>query len=187
MLGLNGANEDGVGLVVNNLAQLPSSAAGVPVACMTRSILGQRTAERAAAWLESVPHAVGQHYLIGDPDGVISLEGSANGVFRIAADGCYVHANHPLIEQTTRAGTDKIERDSNTHARFDRASTLAKSARTQTDLEEILADREAPISRERKSGFMTFGGLSIALTAPPSMRVTAGPPHESPWSDVAWH
>ena len=119
MLGLNGANADGIGLVVNNLSQLPSSASGLPVACMTRSILARRTAKEGAAWVESVPHAVGQHYLIGDPTGVISLEGSANGVFRVPADGCYVHANHPLVEQDTRAGTDKIERDSNTHARFE--------------------------------------------------------------------
>lgn len=186
MVGLNGANEDGVGLVVNNLAQLPSSAAGVPVAFMTRSILARRTAKAAAEWVESVPHAVGQHYLIGDPEGVISLEGSANGVFRIPADGCYVHANHPLVEQVTRAGADKLERASNTHARYDRAATLGQTARTQADLERILADREAPISVERNTGSMTFGGLSIALTAPPTMRVTAGPPHESEWTDVAW-
>jgi hypothetical protein len=186
MLGLNGANADGVGLVVNNLSQLPSSASGLPVACMTRSILARRTAKEAAAWVESVPHAVGQHYLIGDPTGVISLEGSANGVFRIPAGGCYVHANHPLIEQDTRAGTDKIERESNTHARFERAAALGKSARTQADLETVLSDREAPISVERRPGNMTFGGLSIGLTAPPTMRVTAGPPHESAWTDITW-
>jgi hypothetical protein len=186
MLGLNGANSAGVGLVVNNLTQLPSAATGLPVAFVTRSILGHDTAEAAARWVESVPHAVGQHYLIGDPTGVVSLEGSANGVFRVPTSTCYVHANHPLVDQATRPETDKIEQGSNTHARADRATALGQQAVTQEDLQRILEDREAPISRERESGFMTFGGLSIGLTSPPTMRVTAGPPHETAWTEVSW-
>ena len=83
-------------------------------------------------------------------------------------------------------GTDRIEFLSNTHTRYDRAQSLVGAASDQADLERILEDREAPISCERKEGFMTFGGISIGLTAPPSLRVTAGPPHESAWVDVVW-
>lgn len=186
MIGLNGANSVGVGVVVNNLSQSPSSATGLPVAFITRSILTHDTAEGAARWVESVPHAVGQHYLIGDPTAVISVEGAANGSFRVPVVDRYVHTNHPLANTETRPDTAEIERSSNTRARFDRATALIAGASDQDDLQQILEDREAPISCARKSGFMTFGGVSIGLTAPPTVRVTAGPPHESAWTEIEW-
>jgi hypothetical protein len=186
MLGLNGANSSGVGVVVNNLAQLPSSAKGLPVICVLRRILEHETAADAAAWAESVPHAVGQHYLIGDPTAIVSIEGAANGVYRVPVTERYVHANHPLANPASSEDAARIEERSNTHARANRARQLMSDAQDQTGLERVLGDRQAPISCERREGFMTFGGTSIGLTTPPTMRVTNGPPHESPWIDVDW-
>jgi isopenicillin-N N-acyltransferase like protein len=186
MLGLNGANDAGVGVVVNNLSQLPSSTAGVPVAFVTRGILKHESADAAGRWTESVPHAVGQHYLIGDPTELISIEGAANGTFRIPVSDRYVHTNHALANRETRPETAEIERASNTRARFDRATHLAADASDQDDLQRILEDREAPISCARTAGFMTFGGISIGLSVPPTVRVTAGPPHEAPWTEISW-
>ncbi|HET7054957.1 MAG TPA: C45 family peptidase, partial [Thermomicrobiales bacterium] len=187
MLGLTGANNDGVGVVVNNLNQLPSSASGLPVQVLTRRLLEHGTAAEAARWVESIPHAVGQHYLIADSTETISLEGSGAGVDRVPVADNYVHANHPLASAGSRPDTDRIEFLSNTHVRYDRAQSLVDAAADQAGLERILEDREAPISCERKEGFMTFGGISIGLTTPPTMRVTAGPPHESAWIDVSWN
>ena len=186
MIGLNGANSAGVGVVVNNLSQSPSSAAGVPVACIMRSILSHDTADDAAQWVETVPHAVGQHYLIADVSGSHSIEGAANGTFQVPVTDHYVHTNHPLANTETRPKTAEIERASNTRARFDRATVLVTDASDQDDLQRILEDREAPISCARKAGFMTFGGVSIGLTVPPTVRVTAGPPHESAWTEIDW-
>ncbi|HYP59657.1 MAG TPA: C45 family peptidase [Thermomicrobiales bacterium] len=187
MLGLTGANSAGVGVVVNNLNQLPSSAGGLPVQVLTRRLLEHETADEAARWTESVPHAVGQHYLIADPNTIISLEGHGKGVACIPVTDRYVHANHPLACTGTRPDTDKIEFLSNTHVRHDRAQALIGTTSDQPGLERILEDRDAPISREREKGFMTFGGISIGLTIPPTMRVTAGPPHESEWVDISWN
>jgi hypothetical protein len=187
MLGLTGANSAGVGVVVNNLNQLPSSASGLPVQVLTRRLLEHETADEAASWTESVPHAVGQHYLIADSTTVISLEGHGEGVVRVPVTDRYVHANHPLACAGIRPDTDKIEFLSNTHVRHDRAEALIGTASDQASLEQILEDRDAPISREREKGFMTFGGISIGLSVPPTMRVTAGPPHESQWVDISWN
>ena len=186
MLGLNGANHAGVGVVVNNLSQSPSAATGLPVACVMRRILSHQSADAAGRWIESVPHAVGQHYLIGDPTELISIEGAANGTFRVPVSDHYVHTNHPLPNHETRPETAEIERVSNTRARFDRATHLATDASDQDDLQRILEDCEAPISRAPKSGFMTFGGTSIGLSVPPTVRVTPGPPHETPWTEISW-
>jgi isopenicillin-N N-acyltransferase like protein len=185
MLALNGANNAGVGVVVNNLAELPSSAHGLPVTCMVRGILEHESVPAAAAWVESMPHAIGQHYLIGDAQEVIGLEGAANAVYRTEMTGRYVHANHPV---TAHASADMrgLEELANTHDRAARAEELIRGATEQADLERILEDTVTPISREPRDGFMTFGGTSIGLTVPPRMRVTSGPPHQSQWIDVSW-
>ncbi len=173
-------------MVVNNLSQLPSSRDGLPVIFTMRGILDQESATAAAEWVESVPHAIGQHYLIGDPSEIISLEGAANGVYRVPMTDHYVHANHPLANLETRPDTDRVEIATNTHARFNRAVELSASANDQRGLEQALEDRQAPISCERKTGFMTFGGTSIGLTSPPTVHVAPGPPHETPWHEIAW-
>lgn len=80
MIALNGANSAGIGVVVNNLSMLPSSRSGLPVMFIIRGILQQSTLAEAVAFAERVPHAIGQHYAIGSPDGIAGLEGAANGV-----------------------------------------------------------------------------------------------------------
>jgi isopenicillin-N N-acyltransferase like protein len=187
MLGLNGANASGVGVVVNNLAQLPSSASGLPVMFVMRSVLDHLSAASAAAWVKSVPHAIGQHYLIGDSTQILSLEAAANGVFDVPVPDHYVHANHPLANPDSGPDAARQEAASNTHARANQAIALSADATTQAEIEATLEDREAPISCAKREGFMTFGGTSIALTSPPTVRIAFGPPHENPWTTVAFN
>ena len=189
MIGLNGANAVGVGVVVNSLAQLPSSRQGLPVSLVLRGILGRSTAAEAAAFVESAPHATGQHYLIGDGRETISLEAAANGVKRVPVGERYVHANHPLANMARDADADEMERRSNAHARHDQAEALIAADSDASAVEAVLADREAPISCAREQGFMTFGGTSISWGAdgPPTVRIAPGPPHETTWQTVGWN
>jgi hypothetical protein len=56
-----------------------------------------------------------------------------------------------------------------------------------TDLagvERVLADTTAPVSREPRRGFMTFGSMAAELTVPPRVRFAPGPPHTTPYVDV---
>ncbi len=188
MIGLNGANAAGVGVVVNSLAQLPSSRQGLPVSLVVRGILGRSTAAAAAAFVESVPHATGQHYLIGDGRETISLEAAANGVRRVPVGERYVHANHPLVNLERGPDADEMERRSNTHARHERAEALIGGGLDAATVEVALADRKTPISCARDRGFMTFGGTSISWDGdgPPTVRIAPGPPHEVAWWTVAW-
>ena len=191
MIGLNGANAGGVGVVVNSLAQLPSSRDGLPVSLVVRGILGRPTAAEAAAFVESAPHAIGQHYLIGDGTETVSLEAAANGVHRVPVGERYVHANHPLVNLEREPDADAMERRSNTHARHSRAEELTKHGvddADAADVEEALGDREAPISLDRSRASMTFGGTSIAWGSDgvPTVRIAPGPPHEVAWQTVGW-
>lgn len=103
-LGLMGANSAGLGVVVNNLATLPISIDGLPVAAVLRGMLGRcRDIAAAGAFLASVPHATGQAYTVGDAAGrVCCWEADAAGVTdvtdmaRSATAPVLVHGNHPV-------------------------------------------------------------------------------------------
>jgi hypothetical protein len=187
MLALNGANAPGIGVVVNNLSMLPASDRGLPVMFMIRGVLERTTLAEAAAFVAQTPHAIGQHYAIGGPDGIVGLEGAANGVKRSdAGTERYVHANHPLANLEVVGDPSRQYRASTTFERHARASELIAEASDQAGIESLLEDTAAPISRAPKAGFMTFGGTSIACSVPPVVHITAGPPHEAPWTNVAF-
>jgi hypothetical protein len=86
MIGLTGANEAGIGVVVNNLDMLAADMRGLPVAFVLRGILARRTLAQAAAFVQAVPHAIGQHYGIGSPEGIRSFEGWGGGVVETPPD-----------------------------------------------------------------------------------------------------
>ncbi|MCC6793420.1 MAG: hypothetical protein IT336_17180 [Thermomicrobiales bacterium] len=187
MIALNGANAAGVGVVVNNLAMLPSSRSGLPVMFVIRGILERTTLAAAVEFVENVPHAIGQHYAIGSPDGVAGLEGAANGVSRVpVASDRYVHANHPLANLAVVGDPTERYASSRTFERHNRAVELIDGAADQSGIETVLSDETTPISCSPRRGYMTFGGTSITCSVPPVMHVTAGPPHETTWVPVGF-
>lgn len=185
MIALNGANEHGIGVVVNNLSMLPHSFSGLPVMFMIRGALEQTSLADAARFVSDTPHAIGQHYLIGGPDGVVALEGAANGVARVETSGSrYVHANHPLANDAVQGDPAEIYANSDTFDRHNRAAQLIETASDQAGIEQTLMDEVVSIAPAVKSVYMTFGATSITCSAPPVVRVTAGPPHLAAWTDV---
>jgi isopenicillin-N N-acyltransferase-like protein len=99
LIGFNGLNNRGVGVGVNALLPLNSRADGLPVACVVRGVLSCLSAQQACDFLRRIPHACGQNYLVGGPDGVFDLECSANQVVEYRPDeagGVIWHANLPL-------------------------------------------------------------------------------------------
>lgn len=114
LIGFNGMNNRGVGLCVNTLLPLNSRTDGLPVACVVRGVLSCASAAEARDFLRRVPHACGQNYLVGGPDGVFDLECSANQVVEYRPDegnGAVWHANLPLANDDYtpdfRAASDK--------------------------------------------------------------------------------
>lgn len=187
MIGLMGCNADGVGVVVNNLQVLPAATDALPVAFVMRGLLQRSTLDGAAAFLTGVPHAIGQHYAIGAPDGLRAFEGSAAGVVELpAAAENYVHANHPLGDTPVRMETEPVYQRSITRERHAKAAKSLNAAASIAGIKQALEDTETPVSFAPKKGFMTFGGMIMRLTVPPQVEVTAGPPHLSRWIQVGW-
>jgi hypothetical protein len=188
MIGLNGCNADGLGVVVNNLSMLPHAPHGLPVAAVVRGILAQRSLGDAATFIRSMPHASGQHYAIGAPAGLLSLECSASGVIQDAdATDRVLHTNHPLAPGSQPAATLPSESTANSRARYDFIAARASAISSQRDVEAILADQTVPISLAcTGQGSFTFGATSLALTTPPRMRVAPGPPHTTAYVELSF-
>ncbi|MFO1080111.1 MAG: C45 family peptidase [Reyranellaceae bacterium] len=193
-LALLGINDAGVGVCVNALPQLPSADHGVPVAFLIRRLLEARTAAEAADWCRALPHATNQHYLIADPNGVVSLECSAIGVteYRPPQPDRVLHTNHPLAGEGERYPA--IEANSVARLRSLEAR-LARGRCDRLQAEAALSafdDPEHPVCRLRAGGldfnsFTTGAMISRLVDAPQPIlaSVSFGPPSERGFQEVS--
>ena len=185
MIGLFGCNAAGVGVVVNALEVLASSPRGLPVAFVIRGVLERTSLAAAREFIRMVPHAIGQHYAIGGPDGLASFECSATGVVEdTAVDGRVLHTNHPLVCTDLVCDPEPSYARSRTRERHAYLLEQAPTCAACDDVERLLADTSVPVSLAPGRGSMTFGAVSMELTVPPRMRVAPGPPHSTPFVDV---
>lgn len=185
MICLMGVNSAGLGVVVNNLSMLPSARTGLPVTFIERKLLDTFSVEEASYGLHAMQHAIGQHYLIGDPVSLVSFEADAARVVGGAENQRVIsHANHPLYASSDRPEWETIFAASNTRNRYACMTALAEGAATLDDIEAALTDTSAPISRSAEHSFMTFGAMAAELSSPPKVRFAPGPPHERPFVEV---
>ncbi len=189
MIALCGVNEFGLGVAVNTLWQLPGSEAGLPVACVARSLLMHRDLGAAREWINSVRHASGQHYLIADPTGFASFEASGTRVEelpRASEAPAYVHTNHPLAATSNSA---RNPAEDNSRGRYQRlcGGLVRDQALSVDEIKAALSDRagEHPISVRRNeknpSAPMTFASIVMELKRPPIVQVAGGPPCSYPY------
>jgi isopenicillin-N N-acyltransferase-like protein len=186
MLGLTGVSAAGVGVCVNTLPMLSHSSDGLPVAFVMRGVLEQASAAEAAAFLEHVPHASGQHYALADRDGVAGYECSAAGAVRSDdGSGRLCHTNHPLksgdLDPLRRAAGEP-----DSHTRLAAIESAARAVASGADCERVLADRDAPLCVVPEPGhpWITFGSIWAELSSPPRVRIAPGPPDRTAWVDA---
>lgn len=201
LIALNGMNETGIGACMNTLMQLKASNTGLPVAFIVRRILGSTDKEDLLQFIQSVPHASGQNYIIGIRGEVFDFEASANKVTRFDPqnkNGTIYHTNHPLAnddvkdwfkkyDPTTKAAVDPGK--SNSHIRLTAVQKRVKDASGVDDIliKETLRskdDIDNPVCRAPKNGGFTFGSVIMTLTGVPFLQVTAGPPDESEYKKI---
>lgn len=193
LLGLMGVNAAGVGLCVNSLPQLPSRTDGLPVAFVVRRLLEARSAREAREMCLSMPHATNQHYLIADPDEIVSLEASADGVSVYAppTSDRVLHTNHPLADHPQIETLD----ETNSRTRLGSLQArLGQAAPTVQVLQAALSafdDPAHPVCRVRSDtpGNINFtaGSMISRLGTAPASWISYGPPGERPYvafSDV---
>jgi hypothetical protein len=186
MIGLMGVNSAGVGVVVNNLDVLPAARSGLPVTFTERKLLDTFSVEEASYALQAMQHTIGQHYLIGDPDSLVSFEADAARTIGGGEDlRVIAHANHPLYDPPVKPEFEAVYAASNTRARLACMTELTAGAASLDDIESVLTDTTAPISRTPSRGFMTLGAMAAELTVPPRVAFAPGPPHSRPFVEVS--
>jgi isopenicillin-N N-acyltransferase like protein len=187
MIGLTGCNSEGLAVVVNNLDVLPTSHTGLPVAFAIRGVLERRSLPEAIGFLREVPHATGQHYGIAGPEGLASVEAWATGVTVDTAPGPrLLHTNHPLSTDPVADDAEARFRRSRSRERLDYLQREAGACRDARSVEELLADSSVPVSIDATSPSMTFGAVVYECTEPATMWVAIGPPHLTPFQQIAW-
>ena len=196
LIALNGLNNRGVGVCVNSLMQLDCAAHGLPVAFVIRGLLEKDFAE-AVNFVQAVPHASGQNYLIGGMDEVVDYECAAGKVTQFAAGKTRLyHTNHPLANDAQQIynalyaalpGDIKqsvIEGQQNTQSRYawlERHAQNAEADLTIADIKTILsATKEAPVCVERGDPHgITLGCTLMELSAAPILHLSPGPPSQT--------
>lgn len=192
VVGLCGANAEGVGLVVNTLDQLPVATDGLPVALVLRLLMAQTSLDAVEPLLRSIRHASGQAYTMASADAVIGFEAGgdfvASYVNEPARPGARWHTNHPLSDGDHEVTFDPDDwATGSSEPRLSRVDEAMAELGSADDLVALLSDADAGIcmypGRWRDDGF-TFGSLVIEIDEPPAVKMTAGPPDRSTWVDV---
>jgi hypothetical protein len=192
MVGLCGANEAGVGVLVNTLDTLPQAADGLPVALVIRLLAQQATLDGVESQLRSVRHASGQAYTMASADGdVVGFEAGGDHVAsyqnQVERPRARWHTNHPLAPVSNVDTTGDDWATSSTVPRLERVTSAMDELATVEDLKELLSDADAGVcmfpGRWRDDGF-TFGSIVMSLDSPPEIEVAPGPPDRTPYVAV---
>jgi hypothetical protein len=204
-IGLNGMNNHSIGICCNALWQLSSRREGLPVACIVRGVLRQRTEADAVAFLHKVQHASGQNYLLGGPQTAYSFECSAHRIERFKPGGredVVWHTNHPLVNEdgndqyrALRANPKELEkREVDTRARLrclEKRSTEGSPALGLDLVQSILRSKDPekhPVSRPKKdkNGSFTFASTIMVLSENPVLHIAPGPPDATPYESLSF-
>jgi isopenicillin-N N-acyltransferase like protein len=183
MPALCGVNSDGLAVWCNALYGLAGCPDGVPVSCIVRHLISCRTLEEARSFVEEVPHASGQHYLLAGPDGIVSLECSGNSVVETPGRaGAVWHANHPVASPDGAGSTA----DGNSLARDRFMAETVSKAGSPDDVCRMLEDRTVPVCKTgdaRGDGYTLWAAV-VEHWLPPGILVSPGPPERGSWEHV---
>ena len=176
VVAMSGCNDRGISINCNQLANgLPHSVAGLPVAFLLRGVLDQADFAAARRFIEEVPHASGQNYVLGGPQDVCDLECSAQAVVEVDAGSPVVlHTNHPLVQPDLLTPEASAE----SRARLAFLESRRPILGSMRDVRDAL--ESPPICRHPG----TVAAVASELSLPPRVFVTAGPPDSHPWRQV---
>jgi len=203
LIALNGLNETGIGACMNTLMQLKASSNGLPVAFIVRRILNSTDKDELLNFIQSVPHASGQNYIIGIRGEVFDFEASANKVVRFNPEnenGTIYHTNHPIVNDDMKPWFEQFNPNLKTELQLTGSNSYlrlkAVESRMTANLEvgdalikEALRskdDANNPVCRANNEDgrAFTFASTIMTLTGKPYIQILAGPPDESDYVRV---
>ena len=148
-------------------------------------------------FIQNVPHASGQNYIIGIDGEVYDFETSAGEVVRYNPENdnnAVYHTNHPVVNTNLKKWYEsyspkltirELPVTSNSYVRF---KSLENGMNSKSEIEtesikNILRSKEDPNNPVCNSwspnGGFTFASTIMSLGEDPFLLITAGPPDES--------
>jgi hypothetical protein len=176
---------------MNTLMQLKANATGLPVAFVVRRILNSTDKDEILRFIQSVPHASGQNYIIGIKGEVYDFEASCNKVVRFDpknTNGTLYHTNHPVANDDLKDWYKEPEKgNSGIRLASVQGRIAALPNAKDADIKAALRakdDPSNPVCRTFNGWGGTFGSVVMTLTGSPKLQITAGPPDESEYQEV---
>ncbi len=203
-IGLNGMNNKAIGICCNMLPQLNNCRDGLPVACVVRGVLQQRTEDEAIGFLHRIKHASGQNYVLGGPTNVYSFECSAGQISRFKPsrrEDVVWHTNHPLVNDDyisdyralLERGTNLENVEPNTRNRLqalERRFTVDSVGWGVPFVKEALTSHDSveyPVCRPKGQEYaFTFASTIMVLSEEPEFHVAPGPPDVTPYNKLSF-
>ncbi len=192
LIGANGMNNKAVGICCNTLSQLAFCRDGLPVNCVIRGVLEQRTLDDASAFLHRIKHASGQNYIVGGRDRVVDFECSASKVCAFQPAGRHDvvwHTNHPLANDDynaahrERLAKHKNPKPGSSSVRLQSVEQRLSKLPAPWDVDVFKAtlsshdSAQFPICVSRGRGdVITFASTIMVLSERPELNITPGPP-----------
>ena len=117
-LGMAGMNEEGVGVLINNLTSTDARV-GILWCALVRRMLRETTAKAAYEILRTAPMGSGHHYLISDGRDAYSVETSGSRKFELASGTgrMLMHTNH--CQEPSMREVEAVPAGSTTYCRLD--------------------------------------------------------------------
>lgn len=196
-LGITGMNNKSVSINCNTLMQLDYGKTGLPVTFIVRGVLDQDSQQAALNFIDEIPHASGQNYIIGGPEKVFSLECSANEVaeFRPFEDSSFTyHTNHPMSNmdysakylmqleangKTTEEGLYECQRIKSFQQRFTETTANIEIE----EIKNVLRSRDND-GRDVVSNSSTYASVIYELSRTPTFIIAPGKPHETDYIEI---
>ncbi len=183
-IALTGMNEAGIGACMNTLMQLKANTTGLPVAFIVRRITSSTDKDDLLDFIQNVPHASGQNYIIGIKGEVYDFEASANKVVRFDPkneNGTVYHTNHPLVNDDVKEWFKKFDPTLKEEEKPVNSNSFARLAAVQrrvvpsgnigeSAIMEALRskdDANNPVCRAANAWGLTFGSVIMTLTEKP--------------------
>jgi len=193
MVATTGVNSRGLGICCNTLFDLDHCHDGLPVAFVVRRVLEMSSFSEAANFVQSVKHASGQNYTIGDVEEIGAFESAAGKVARYIPDPDMprvFHTNHPIVNddkdyfdqyQSHQSASFQQEGPNNSEIRYAALENRLGKHRETVTIDDIKAalrshdDPHNPICVDVPT-VLTFGSVIYELNDSPALHLTVGAP-----------
>ncbi len=133
---LMGINSAGLSVCLNGISY-DEPRLGVPMLCIAREVLNQKSLDAAIEAIQRAKRAYSLNFMLGTPDGIADVEANPERLQIIRSSDILYHTNHYLRPTEVSVGFESGELHENSLYRCERIKNLLASGRGKLDLRTL--------------------------------------------------